>query len=145
MKEKDSLIGTRTAWQDYVNQALEDAGSTARVDARSHADRGLNREPEPKLGKAKYTEHLQAKARRDLAERTRWMNGQRRILDASVRFRQRQKAKGRYQDPFLAAQNAEIEAQKFYQLNQYEAHPPPSPDLEYHGRLHPPPGPEIER
>ena len=33
-----------------ANEALEKAGSVERIDHRSYADRGINREPEPKLG-----------------------------------------------------------------------------------------------
>lgn len=44
----------RAAWEDYCNAALEEAGSTARVDRRSLKDRGIARDPQPKLGKAHY-------------------------------------------------------------------------------------------
>ncbi|MBN8925660.1 MAG: MobA/MobL family protein [Rhodospirillales bacterium] len=44
----------RQAWQNYCNAALEEAGSEARVDHRSLKARGIDRQPQPKIGKAKY-------------------------------------------------------------------------------------------
>ena len=40
----------RSSWETHCNAALEDAGSSARVDARSNQARGLDHAPEPKLG-----------------------------------------------------------------------------------------------
>ena len=40
----------RESWADAVNAALEAAGRTERVDHRSLKDRGIDREPEPKVG-----------------------------------------------------------------------------------------------
>jgi MobA/MobL family len=40
----------RKAWADHANSALEAAGSTERIDHRSLKDRGIEREPEPKMG-----------------------------------------------------------------------------------------------
>jgi len=40
----------RKAWQDSANAALERNGILARVDARSHRARGINRQPESYLG-----------------------------------------------------------------------------------------------
>lgn len=40
----------RTMYEHYLNAALEDAGATWRADLRSNKDKGLDREPEPKLG-----------------------------------------------------------------------------------------------
>lgn len=46
------LVGLRARWDLAANQALEDSGSTARIDHRSYADRGIDREAQPKLGAA---------------------------------------------------------------------------------------------
>jgi hypothetical protein len=46
----------RQSWQDYCNAALEDAGSQARVDHRSLEARGIDRRPQPKLGKAHHAQ-----------------------------------------------------------------------------------------
>ena len=40
----------REAWQDKVNQALDDAGESGRITHESYEARGINREPQPKLG-----------------------------------------------------------------------------------------------
>lgn len=40
----------RSSWAEHVNEALERHGIDARVDHRSHADRGLELLPQPKLG-----------------------------------------------------------------------------------------------
>src|SRR5580704_7804749 len=47
------LVHQRESWGKAVNAALEKAGRPERVDHRSLADRGIDRIPEPKLGKAK--------------------------------------------------------------------------------------------
>jgi ATP-dependent exoDNAse (exonuclease V) alpha subunit len=44
------LEGWRAAWSDAVNRALALHGHAARVDHRSYAEQGINREPEPKVG-----------------------------------------------------------------------------------------------
>ena len=44
----------RAAWADYCNAALADAGSAEKVDHRSLKARGIDRAPQPKLGKAHY-------------------------------------------------------------------------------------------
>lgn len=95
VKDKDRIIEARSVWAEYVNRALSDAGARARVDHRSLTDRGIVREAEPKLGKAK---HL-AKNRPDCAAKAeqvqeiRFLNGQRRSRAAS-----------RYQDPWVSVQ-----------------------------------------
>jgi ATP-dependent exoDNAse (exonuclease V) alpha subunit len=129
IKDKDKIIGSRTLWADYVNRALEEAGSNARVDHRSLADRGLRQQPEPKLGKARYADNAESKARRALAERTRWINRELRYLDH-----------GRYVDPLQEIINAEYEAQAYYRANP----PLPSHDISspYQGSLAPGSGPE---
>jgi hypothetical protein len=40
----------RVAWADHANSALEAAGCAERIDHRSLKDRGIDREPEPKMG-----------------------------------------------------------------------------------------------
>lgn len=48
--DKALLEAWRERWADHQNRALEAAGLEIRVDHRSLEDRGINREPEPKLG-----------------------------------------------------------------------------------------------
>jgi ATP-dependent exoDNAse (exonuclease V) alpha subunit len=50
--DKAHLAGWRESWADAVNEALEKAGRTERVDHRSLKDRGIDRIPEPKIGVA---------------------------------------------------------------------------------------------
>ena len=40
----------RASWETAVHEALEAAGRTGRVDHRLPKDRGLDRDPEPKIG-----------------------------------------------------------------------------------------------
>lgn len=47
---KDVLEGWRERWEAHANRALERAGCDERIDHRSYADRGVDREPQPKLG-----------------------------------------------------------------------------------------------
>lgn len=47
---KDVLEGWRERWEAHANRALERAGRDERIDHRSYADRGVDREPQPKLG-----------------------------------------------------------------------------------------------
>ena len=49
--DKDLLIHWRESWAGAVNGALEKAGRPERVDHRSLKDRGIDRIPEPKIGK----------------------------------------------------------------------------------------------
>jgi len=46
------LVKQRESWAEAVNAALEKAGRNERVDHRSLKDRGIDREPEPKIGVA---------------------------------------------------------------------------------------------
>ena len=46
------LVKQRESWAEAVNGALEKAGRNERVDHRSLKDRGIDREPEPKIGVA---------------------------------------------------------------------------------------------
>jgi ATP-dependent exoDNAse (exonuclease V) alpha subunit len=48
--DTDRLEAWRAHWADTVNRHLERAGHASRVDHRSLADRGIDREPEPKQG-----------------------------------------------------------------------------------------------
>jgi ATP-dependent exoDNAse (exonuclease V) alpha subunit len=50
--DKGLLLKQRESWADSVNKALEEAGRPERVDHRSLKDRGIDREPEPKIGVA---------------------------------------------------------------------------------------------
>lgn len=47
---RDFVHDTREAWADAQNRTFERLGLTCRVDHRSLADQGIDREPEPKLG-----------------------------------------------------------------------------------------------
>ncbi len=49
--DKGLLVHWRETWCDAENAALEKAGRPERVDHRSLKDRGIDREPEPKIGK----------------------------------------------------------------------------------------------
>jgi ATP-dependent exoDNAse (exonuclease V) alpha subunit len=49
---KSDLASWRASWGAHANSALEQAGRPERVDHRSLKDRGIDREPEPKLGVA---------------------------------------------------------------------------------------------
>jgi hypothetical protein len=47
---RDFVHETREAWADAQNRSFEQLGLDCRVDHRSLADQGIDREPEPKLG-----------------------------------------------------------------------------------------------
>jgi len=49
---KELLTTWRERWADHCNRALQRAGRVERVDHRSYADRGIDREAQPKLGPA---------------------------------------------------------------------------------------------
>jgi hypothetical protein len=49
--DKALLVEQRESWAKAVNAALEKAGRDERVDHRSLKDRGIDRIPEPKIGK----------------------------------------------------------------------------------------------
>ncbi|MEL6734605.1 MAG: MobQ family relaxase [Pseudomonadota bacterium] len=55
------LEAWRERWAEAQNRALEQAGIAARVDHRSYEDRGLDREPEPKMGPIATQMELQGK------------------------------------------------------------------------------------
>ena len=48
--DKALYEGWRAGWAEHANRALERVGSRERIDHRSFAERGIDREPEPKLG-----------------------------------------------------------------------------------------------
>ncbi|MCB1808707.1 MAG: hypothetical protein KDJ99_27220, partial [Candidatus Competibacteraceae bacterium] len=128
-----------------VNSALADANSSARVDLRSYAERGLKRVPEPKLGKAHHMRHPdfpEQQAKQKLVERTRWMNGLREVM---------QQRHSKPPDLFDEQAQQEHEAAQFYQTwkrsPEYEPDytPAPQPEISYQGRIHEPPERDIER
>jgi hypothetical protein len=47
---KQQLLDLRKSWADVANKHLEMAGLDLRIDHRSLVDRGIDREPEPKMG-----------------------------------------------------------------------------------------------
>lgn len=49
-KRGEALKAERERWAEHMNRALREAGSNRRVDHRSYADRGIDREPEPLIG-----------------------------------------------------------------------------------------------
>ena len=49
-EDRSALARWRESWAEHTNRALERAGVEARVDHRSHADRGLEEEPTIKEG-----------------------------------------------------------------------------------------------
>jgi ATP-dependent exoDNAse (exonuclease V) alpha subunit len=53
--KKELLFSWRKEWADIQNQMLEEAGFDVRVDHRSHAERGIDLEPQTHIGfRAKY-------------------------------------------------------------------------------------------
>ena len=51
---KTRLVDLRETWEHMANSALKAAGEEARVDARSLADQGIDRAPQPKLTPFEY-------------------------------------------------------------------------------------------
>ncbi len=90
---KTELAGLREDWAATVNRHLEAAGSDARVDHRSNAAQGLDREPEPKLGP--IAAKIEAEGRESHAGND--------LRDARARNAERGRLKGE-----LAATTAEI-------------------------------------
>ena len=64
------ILQERTAWEKHLNHALFEAGRSERVDCRSLKDRGIDRLPEPKKGKAYRME-----------QRTQWQGKTRAVDD----------------------------------------------------------------
>ena len=61
--DKALYEGWRAGWAEHANRALERVGSRERIDHRSFAERGIDREPEPKLGpKAARLERAETRA-----------------------------------------------------------------------------------
>jgi len=61
--DKALYEGWREGWAEHANLALERKGSRERIDHRSFAERGIDREPEPKLGpKAARLERAEMRA-----------------------------------------------------------------------------------
>ena len=62
----DGFLRQRKAvWADYVNEALADTGSDARIDHRTLKAQGIDRLPQPKMGKAAYADTPWAAQKRD--------------------------------------------------------------------------------
>jgi MobA/MobL family protein len=52
-KQRSSVYEMRAAWCDFTNYTLERAGHAARIHPRSLYARGIDRQPEPKVGPSK--------------------------------------------------------------------------------------------
>lgn len=74
--DPEFIKAERKVWEQHCNRALEQAGLEQRVDCRSLKDKGIDRLPQPKLGKAHHMER-----RAEWAGRTnagdRWREAQR--------------------------------------------------------------------
>ena len=74
------LVEWREAWADHVNLYLADSGSDARVDHRSLKDRGIVREPEPKIGHYAWSKEkrgirtVEGDAARKVRHQNAWAN-----------------------------------------------------------------------
>lgn len=66
---RNELKETRKAWADLTNEHLELHGHVARVDHRSHKDRGLEATPGKHLGAARVRKLQQSQAGADCSER----------------------------------------------------------------------------
>ena len=53
------ILQRRSSWTDYVNRALAAAGSSERVSHLSLEEQGIDRKPQPKLGKASHAKRGQ--------------------------------------------------------------------------------------
>src|SRR5665213_1535237 len=81
--DKAMLLRWRESWCDAENAALERAGRPERVDHRSLKDRGIDREPEPKIGVAATAMQRRGKvADPDRVRLTRWARMDNRIRSA---------------------------------------------------------------
>lgn len=54
VRNKDGLVAFREKWANHVNDWLEASGSNARCSHETYKVRGIDREPEPHIGRAKY-------------------------------------------------------------------------------------------
>lgn len=89
-----TLAGWRSSWADHVNTALERAGYEARVDHRSHADRGIEDEPTKKEGAAAH------------GMEARGMNSDRMAQNRAIRARNQKRLEA------LARMKAEVKASR---------------------------------
>jgi hypothetical protein len=64
-KRGDALQAERTRWAEIMNRFLRDHGSISRVDHRSNADRGIGRQPEPKIGETRMAVYRRNSRARD--------------------------------------------------------------------------------
>ena len=79
-QHRDELQGLRVLWADVANVHLERAGLAVRVDHRSLAERGIDRTPQPKLGRlAKHV--IEKEGRQSLAGTDRAM-----VIDLNARM-----------------------------------------------------------
>lgn len=89
--KKPLFLHWRESWAVYANRALELEGHEARVDHRSYADRGLDLEPQPKVGRSRDEVLLDG---RDMVheqfakyQRVAFENGERIRADPSIALR----------------------------------------------------------
>jgi len=54
VSDKSKIMNLRESWGVAVNQALANTNSSATVDHRSYADRGIDKQPQQKLGPMKW-------------------------------------------------------------------------------------------
>ncbi len=60
---KDDLMWLRQRWAQISNEALQEAGLTARIDHRSYKDRGIDREPKPMMPQSiVYSERIRGRS-----------------------------------------------------------------------------------
>ncbi|UEM08029.1 MobA/MobL family protein (plasmid) [Skermanella rosea] len=79
------LLQQRAAWSDYVNAAFAEAGLDIRIDHRSLKAQGIDRMPQPRLGKAKHAKGQWAQQRRDEVRDVAAYNGARQQARAGQR------------------------------------------------------------
>ena len=82
----EQLQGWREAWSAHVNERLAELGINARIDHRSHADRGIELEPQHKIGPmgTRRLEEHEPHRRADDHVRIARENGARIIADPKV-------------------------------------------------------------
>ena len=139
----------RKEWAQHVNRSLERAGIEARVDHRSLADQGIDREPEPKLGpmatqmeregrrsyagddlRAVWERNAEREAAADRADALNLDIAQERLKAAQEALRQRQEHRDTQE--LFARQRGDLERQAAEQRAQIEAL---SAQLEGRGRF----------
>ena len=83
--KKETLEYWREQWEEYANAALEDAGSSERIDHRSYEDQGINREATRHLGKdASAIEREGRKSR--IGSENRAIEDRNRLFDGLVKY-----------------------------------------------------------